>query len=109
MGVLGAAAAAGGIGLIGVIIIIALYFIPTIVATSRKGTNAGSVFVINFLLGWTLVGWAVALAMAVKSKTPQVVVVQSPIPLPGCVKSGTGLLPGQQFCSNCGAPRSSAN
>ncbi len=29
--------------------------------------NAGSVAVITLLLGWTLVGWAVAIAMAVRS------------------------------------------
>jgi hypothetical protein len=105
MSTMGAAAAAGGAGFILIILIIALYFIPTIIATSRKVTNTGSVFVINLLLGWSVIGWVVALAMAVKSKTPQVVVVQSAAALPGCAKCGTGLLPGQQFCSNCGAPR----
>jgi hypothetical protein len=48
----------------------------------------------------------VALAMSVKSKTPQVVVVTSSTPLPGCSKCGTALTPGQQFCSNCGTSRS---
>lgn len=54
-----------------VLVIIALYFVPTIVASSRKVTNTGSVFVINLLLGWSLIGWAVALAMAVRTKAPQ--------------------------------------
>lgn len=103
--VVGAATAAGGSAALGLIIIIALYFIPTIVAFSRKVTNVGSVFVINFFLGWSIIGWVVALAMSVKSKTPQVVVVTSPTPLPGCSKCGIGLIPGQQFCSNCGTPR----
>jgi hypothetical protein len=108
--VLGSAgASAGGVGFIGIILIIALYFIPTIVAASRKVTNSGSVFVINLLLGWTLVGWVVALAMSVKSKTPQVVVVQSTANLPSCAKCGTGLVPGQQFCSSCGTPRLSTS
>ena len=46
-----------------------LYWIPSIVAIfRRKWVNAGSIVVINLFLGWTLIGWVVALAMAVKSK-----------------------------------------
>ncbi|MGB8390952.1 superinfection immunity protein [Mycobacterium sp.] len=44
-----------------------LYFIPTIVATTRKVRNAGSVFVVNLFLGWTLIGWVIALAMSVRT------------------------------------------
>ena len=36
----------------------------------RKVTNLGSIAVINVFLGWTLVGWVVALAMAVRSLPP---------------------------------------
>jgi hypothetical protein len=55
----------GGIGYL--IVILALYFIPTIVAYVRHVPNAGSVVVINVFLGWTLIGWVVALAMAVRT------------------------------------------
>ena len=47
-----------------------LYFLPTIVAAVRKTENIGWVVLINVLLGWTLIGWAVALAMAVSSPPP---------------------------------------
>ena len=100
-----AAATSSGLGAFGFIIIIAMYFLPAIIAFSRKVTNVGSVLVINIFLGWTVIGWVVALAMAVKSKTPQVVVVTSSTPLPGCSKCGTALTPGQQYCSNCGTAR----
>ena len=58
----------------------AMYFIPTIVGFVRRVPNRGSLFVINFFLGWTLIGWIVALAMAVRDPRPeqQVVVVQPP-------------------------------
>ncbi len=46
---------------------VGVYFIPAAVAVSRDVPNAGSVVVINLFLGWTLVGWVVALAMAVRS------------------------------------------
>ena len=100
-----AAGAGASIGIVGFLVIAALYFLPTIIATSRKVTNTGSVFVINLLLGWSVIGWIVALAMAVKSKTPQVVVVTSSTPLPTCAKCGVALTPGQQFCSSCGTAR----
>ncbi|WP_234313892.1 superinfection immunity protein [Streptomyces sp. NBRC 109706] len=44
-----------------------LYFVPTIIAFARGVRNAGSVLVVNLFLGWTLVGWVVALAMAARS------------------------------------------
>jgi membrane protease subunit (stomatin/prohibitin family) len=70
-----AVAGASGALLIVVLIGICVYFIPSFVAVTRKVTNSGSVFVINLLLGWTLVGWAVALAMAVKTNMTQIEVV----------------------------------
>ena len=36
----------------------ALYMLPTIIGAARKVVNVGSVFAINLLLGWTLIGWA---------------------------------------------------
>ncbi|WP_190121988.1 superinfection immunity protein [Streptomyces inusitatus] len=55
---------------VGVILFIA-YFVPTIVAFTRNVPNSGSVLVINLLLGWTLIGWIVALAMAARSQSPR--------------------------------------
>lgn len=45
-----------------------LYFLPSVLA--RKEHNARSVFVINLLLGWTVIGWIVALGMAVTNPRP---------------------------------------
>ncbi|WP_406096246.1 superinfection immunity protein [Streptomyces sp. NBC_01013] len=47
------------------------YFVPTVVAFSRGVPNKGSVLVVNLFLGWTLVGWVVAMAMAVRSAQQQ--------------------------------------
>ncbi|MHB8245519.1 MAG: superinfection immunity protein [Acidimicrobiales bacterium] len=38
-----------------------LYMLPTIIESARKVVYIASVFAINLLLGWTLVGWVVAL------------------------------------------------
>jgi Superinfection immunity protein len=42
--------------------------VPTIVVIGRKAPNIGQVVVVNFFLGWTFVGWVVALVMALKPK-----------------------------------------
>lgn len=49
------------------LVVLALYFVPSIVAVARKVTHQGSVIVINVFLGWTFIGWVVALAMACRT------------------------------------------
>ena len=76
MHVLAAGNSAGGvIAVIAVILVIILgfiaYIVPTIVALRRHVPNAGSVIVINMLLGWSIIGWAVALAMACRDNAPR--------------------------------------
>jgi hypothetical protein len=36
-------------------------FLPTIIAFARRHHNRYAIFVLNLLLGWTVVGWVVAL------------------------------------------------
>ncbi len=52
------------------VVLLGLYFLPTIVGAARKVVNIGSVFAINLLLGWSLIGWVVALAMALRTNPP---------------------------------------
>lgn len=47
-------------------IIILLYFLPTIQALTARKKNWGSIAVLNLFLGWTFIGWVVALTWAVK-------------------------------------------
>jgi len=49
------------VGIIVFIIIIASYFLPTIIALLRGHRNALAIFLLNFFLGWTFIGWVVAL------------------------------------------------
>ncbi len=67
-----ASAGSGGIAVAIVLVIlvvaaIALYWIPTVIAYFRHVPDIGSVVVINALLGWTLIGWIVALALAMRT------------------------------------------
>jgi hypothetical protein len=62
----------GGIILIAFLIV--AYFLPLIVAALRHVPNVGSVAIVNFFLGWTFIGWVVAMAMACRSADRSVIV-----------------------------------
>lgn len=51
---------------LGIILVGSIYLLPTWVAWIR-GRMTAPIFVINLFLGWTLIAWVVALAMAVSS------------------------------------------
>lgn len=44
-----------------------IYFLPSLIASKRRHRSGGSVFVLNLFLGWTLIGWVVALAISLSS------------------------------------------
>lgn len=54
-----------------IILILVAYFLPTLIATIRGTTNVVSVFFINFILGWSVIGWFLALFMASSSNTEE--------------------------------------
>ena len=56
------------IALVGVAI--ALYFLPAIVASSRKHPQTVAIFLLNLLLGWTLLGWVAALVWSATAVAP---------------------------------------
>lgn len=47
-----------------IVLAIALYFVPAIVAFNREHHQTGAIFVLNIFLGWTLLGWVAALVWA---------------------------------------------
>lgn len=46
---------------------IVIYFLPWIVALLRGSVRTGGVAVLNIFLGWTFLGWVIALAWAAGS------------------------------------------
>jgi len=48
-----------------------LYFIPTVIAAIRQHHNGIPIFLVNILLGWTVVGWIVALIWSCTAVQPQ--------------------------------------
>ena len=64
---------------------IVLYFLPTIIGHNKR--NAVGIFLLNFFLGWTIIGWIIALIWACTSD----------VRLPVFVVAGHG-----HFCCHCG-------
>jgi Superinfection immunity protein len=62
------------------------YMLPWAVAVTRNRSNMAAIGLLNFLLGWSFIGWVVALVMACGSESQVTVVQQSyqqPYPAPG--------------------------
>ena len=57
-------------GIIGIVGALVVYWVPAVTAWVRHVPNKGSVFVVNLFLGWTVIGWIVALAMAMRDPRP---------------------------------------
>lgn len=70
--------AAMGIGSVFVVII--GYFLPWIIALLRGTNSNGSIFLVNLLLGWTMIGWVIVLIWAFvaqrKNNAQQVIIVE---------------------------------
>lgn len=47
-----------------------MYFLPTIVAFARSKRDTTSILLLNLFLGWTLIGWIIALVWAFKTDVP---------------------------------------
>lgn len=48
---------------------VCLYVFPSIVAANRKHKNGNAIFILNLFLGWTFLGWIVALIWAFTDNT----------------------------------------
>lgn len=44
------------------------YFLPFAIAFYKKRINTGAIFALNLFLGWSLVGWVIALVWALKAE-----------------------------------------
>lgn len=50
---------------------LAVYLLPSLVANVRGHRQLSSIQVVNLFLGWTLIGWTVALAWACSNQGPE--------------------------------------
>lgn len=54
-----------------------VYFIPALVANNHQHPQTGAITILNLFLGWTLLGWVIALVWACSKQEPQKVVIQN--------------------------------
>jgi len=48
-----------------VVLTFVLYFLPAVIAFLRKHKNKLAIFLLNLLLGWTVLGWVASLLWSV--------------------------------------------
>jgi hypothetical protein len=44
-----------------------MYFLPSIIALARSKRDLLAIFLLNFFLGWSVIGWVVALVWSIKA------------------------------------------
>lgn len=49
-----------------------MYFLPSIIALARSKRDLLAIFLLNLFLGWSVIGWIVALVWAAKNDAPVV-------------------------------------
>jgi len=67
-------------GILATIVVFAAYWLPLIVAVKRHHPNRGAIGILTFFLGWTMIGWVVALVWAFTTPVQPVVVVNQQWP-----------------------------
>jgi hypothetical protein len=85
-----------------------VYILPTIIALVKKKQNTAAIALVNLLLGWSFIGWVVALVWAVTVDPPTaapVKAVAAPVaPAPALLCSACGKYnpATSRFCAHCG-------
>jgi hypothetical protein len=49
-----------------------MYFLPSIIGLARSKRDLLAIFMLNLFLGWSVIGWIVALVWALKHDVPVV-------------------------------------
>ncbi|GAF73425.1 unnamed protein product [marine sediment metagenome] len=52
------------------VLAVLVYFLPGFVAVMRDKRNKNAILLVNLLLGWTVIGWIIALVWAVTVDSP---------------------------------------
>jgi hypothetical protein len=78
-----------------------LYFLPALIARDKK--DALAIFLVNLLLGWTVIGWVLALLWACASDRPAGLRYAAAGGGRLCSRCGTPAVAVVQYCSTCGA------
>ena len=61
----------GPLELLVILLLVAIYSVPSIVAFSRRHHNAVAILLLNLFLGYTFLGWIAALIWSMTSTRPR--------------------------------------
>ena len=86
--------------MLSLLILAALYFLPSILGRDKR--DAMGIFLVNLLLGWTLIGWVVAFLWAIAADRPVPVVYATAGGSRFCSHCGTPAVAVVQYCGTCG-------
>lgn len=80
-----------------------IYFLPAIKAYQENKTNRQAILILNLFLGWTLVGWVVALVWAcTRNDSHHPVAAGAGFTAVLCAACGKYSPSGSPFCGQCG-------
>ena len=81
--------------------LILLYFLPTFIGREKR--DAAGIILLNLFLGWTVIGWVIALVWATTAE-PYNPVRTVLVPAGGrfCCQCGAFAYPDAHFCTACG-------
>jgi len=66
--------------MIHLLILLAIYFLPAIIAGHRHLHERTAITLLNLFLGWTFIGWVIALIWAVTAPAPYFFYPRPPYP-----------------------------
>lgn len=81
------------------ILAFAAYFLPSLVASGRGQVNSTSIFMLNLLLGWTLIGWVIALVWAFSAQTRSRLAATNPTAPPQVQPVAAGAMKTCPYCA----------
>lgn len=64
-----------------------VYFLPTFIASKRNHPNGTGIFLLDLFLGWTFIGWLVALIWSVSAIRSAEASAKSPVEATGTVEN----------------------
>jgi Superinfection immunity protein len=78
-----------------------LYFLPAIIGRDKR--EATGILLLNLFLGWTGIGWVIALIWAcIAECNPRFHMLPAAVGSRFCCHCGSATCPGAQFCARCG-------
>lgn len=79
-----------------------LYFLPAVVAALRRHPSGLAIFLLDLLLGWTVLGWIVALIWSASGERGGAVSATPLQPRRTCPYCAEPILPAAIKCKHCG-------